>query len=229
VLCGLVAALVAQLPGPKPRAQDALRPGKPQVYHAPRAMRLTTHVRRQVDETVDAFVRTAVLRQDLARSWQLASPGMRASASRSDWLRGELPVFPFPADPQRTAWDVDYADSSEVALNVTLVPRHGAHTQPEVFGVSLRPVGRGERRRWLVDSWYPRGPMARPEPPAEASQQPTEPTPAEAAELRRVTEGQIDRIWWLIPAGALALIVLAPLAAFGVVRGRAAVARRRAT
>jgi hypothetical protein len=223
--------LIAELPGAPKRAEDApLEPGAPQVYHAPEPIRMTPRVRRQVDETLDEFVRTAVLRRDLERSWRLTSPDFRAATTRADWIRGDLPVFPYPADPERTTWDVDYADASELALNVTLLPRPGVRTDPEVFGVSLQPAGHGKRRHWLVGAWYARGSLSHPEPPpASASPKRTGPTAAEKAAISRATEGQIDRVWWLIPAGALALIVLGPLAAFAAVRLRAQVARRRAT
>jgi hypothetical protein len=217
--------LIAQLPSPKPRRAEATQPG-PGVYRAPKPIRMTPRIRREVDDTVDEFVRTAVLRRDLERSWRLASPDFRASTSHADWLHGDMPVFPYPADPERTAWDLDFADSSEIALNVTLLPRHGMKVDPEVFAVSLKPSG----RRLLVEAWYPRGPLSHPEPPpASASPQATAPTPAEREAVRRASESQIDRVWWLVPIGILGLIVLGPLAAIGVVRLRDALARRRAT
>jgi hypothetical protein len=228
VVAGLVALLVALLPSPKPRPEAGLEPGAPQVYRPPQPIRLTPRMRREVNATVDEFVRTAVLRRDLARSWSLAAPGFRVSSSRAEWLRGDLPVFPYPADPERTAWDLDYADETEVALNVTLVARKGERELPEVFGVSLEPVGRGEGRHWLVAAWYPRGSVSQPPPPpAQTSTRPSVPSPEESEALRRATEGQIDRAWWLVPAGVLALIVLGPLGYFGALRFRSAVARRR--
>jgi hypothetical protein len=109
---------------------------------------------------------------------------------------------------------------------VTLVPRKGSRDAPEVFGVSLAPVGRGARRHWLVGSWYPRGAVSQPEPVAPAgSAARREPTPEERPAVRRASEGQIDRIWWLVPAGLLALIVLGPLGYFAALRLRAALRR----
>jgi hypothetical protein len=131
-----------------------------------------------------------------------------------------LPVYPFAADPAKTEWDLDYADQEEVALNVTLVPRHGAEDAAEVFGVSLSPVGRGARRHWLIGSWYPRGEISQPPPAAPPAAASKRPTPEQREAIRRATEGQIDRIWWLVPAGVLALIVVGPLAYFGVLRLR---------
>jgi hypothetical protein len=216
--------LISFLPSPQSRREDEIRPGAPQVLQEPPPIRLSRRVRREVDRTVDEFVRTAVLRRDLERSWRLASPDMRASSSRARWLRGELPVFPYPADPRRTVWELDFADAYEVALNVTLVPRKGTRETPQVFGVSLQPVGRGEGRHFLVGAWYPRGGLS--VPAATNSPQPAPPAPEELEAARRASESQIDRIWWLVPAGMLALIVVGPLAYFGVVRLREGFRRR---
>lgn len=219
--------LVALLPSPAPRSSDQLEPGEVAVYKPPKAIRLTPRMRREVDATVDEFVRAAVLRRDPARAWALAAPELRVGVTRADWMRGELPVFPYPADPKRTAWDLDYADEVEVALNVTLVPRRGVREPPEVFGVSLEPARRDNGRRWLVATWFPRGTVSQPEaPPAGGtSAEPAAPTPEESEAVRRATEGQIDRIWWLVPAGILALIVLGPLGYFAVQRLRASLRR----
>ena len=190
------------------------------MYKPPKPVRLTRRIRRQLDATIDEFVRTAVLRHDLGRSWELASPALRIGVTRRQWLSGDLPVYPFPADPARTEWDLDYADEEEVALNVTLVPRHGAKDAPEVFGVSLSPVGRGARRHWLIGSWYPRGELSQPPPAAPPAAASKELTPEQREAIKRGSEGQIDPIWWLVPAGVLALIVIGPLAYFGVLRLR---------
>jgi hypothetical protein len=222
-----VAVLIALLPAPEtPTAEEELRPGEVEVYEPPKAVRLTPRMRREVDATVDEFVRTAVLRRDLTRSWRLAAPDLRAGSSRAEWMRGDLPVFPYPADPERTQWELEYADEVEVALNVTLVPRRGVKERPEVFGVSLEPARGAAGRRWLVTAWLPRGSLSQPEPPAggEAPADPA-PPPEETEALRRATEGQIDRIWWLLPAGLLALIVLGPLGYFAALRIRSRLRR----
>jgi hypothetical protein len=224
----LVAFLIAALPSPEQERADATETDEAQVYTPPKPLRLTAAMRREVDGTVNEFVRTAVLRGDVARSWELASPALRVGVTRAEWMRGDLPVYPYPADPARTEWDLDYADETEVALNVTLVPRRGAAEPPEVFGVSLEPVRRGQGRRWLVSSWYPRGSVSQPQSPAagQPAGPPPPPAPEELESVRRASEGQIDRIWWLVPAGILALIVLGPLAYFGALRARRALRRQ---
>src|SRR5580765_7353651 len=54
-------------------------------------IRVTPAVRRQVDETVQTFVHTAVIRRNLAAAWPLASPLMRQSVTRKEWVSGNLP------------------------------------------------------------------------------------------------------------------------------------------
>jgi hypothetical protein len=222
VVAALIGVLVTMLPSPKPRRVDDVEPGEAQVYTPPKPIRLTSAMRSEIDTTVDEFVRAAVLRRDIPRSWELAAPDLRLGYTRAEWMKGELPVFPFPADPERTAWDLDYADELEVALNVTLVPRKGVAEPPEVFGVSLAPVGRAGARRWLVAAWLPRGSVSQPQAALgeTAPPPPQGMTPEERESVRRASEGQIDRVWWLVPAGLLALIVLGPITYFVVLRLR---------
>jgi hypothetical protein len=223
---GGIGVLIALIPSPRPkRVDEDVQPGAPQVYKPPKPIRLTPRIRRQLDATIDEFVRTAVLRRDLERSWELASPALRVGMTRRQWLNGDLPVYPFPADPGKTAWDLDYADEGEVALNVTLVPRRGASDAREVFAASLSPAGHGARRHWLIGSWYPRGEVSQPppaQPPAAAAKQLTR---EQRDAVRRASEGQIDRIWWLVPAGVLGLIVVGPVAYFATMRLRRSLRR----
>jgi hypothetical protein len=215
-VCGLVGLLIAFFPSPGPDRAAELEPGAPQVYRAPKPIGLGPQARRRLGETIDEFVRTAVLGRDLRRSWELAGPDLRVGTTRAQWLRGELPVYAYPADPKRTEWALEYADEVEVAVNVTLVPRRGVRQPPEVFGVSLEPAGRGPSRRWVVSSWLPRSVVS--QPGGEAAQPAATLRPEETAALRRATEGQIDRIWWIVPAALLSLIVLGPLGYFAVRR-----------
>ena len=227
MVAALIGVLVTMLPSPKPRRVDELEPGEAQVYTPPKPIRLTPAMRREIDVIVDEFVRAAVLRRDIPRSWELAAPDLRVGYTHAEWLKGELPVFPFPADPERTVWDLDYADELEVALNVTLVPRKGVADPPEVFGVSLAPVRRAGARRWLVAAWLPRGSVSQPQAALgeTAPPPPQTMTPEEREAVRRASEGQIDRVWWLVPAGILALIVLGPITYFAVLRLRRSLRR----
>jgi hypothetical protein len=110
-------------------------------------------------------------------------------------------------------------------FDATLFPRRGSSDAREVFGASLSPVGHGARRHWLIGSWYPRGEVSQPppaQPPAAAAKQLTR---EQREAVRRASEGQIDRIWWLVPACVLALIVVGPLAYFAAMRLRRSLRR----
>ena len=63
--------------------------------------------------------------------------------------------MPYPVDDAR--WKFDYSYADEIGLQVAVFPRPGAAVRPAVFNLSLRSVGTGAKRRWLVDSWSPRG------------------------------------------------------------------------
>jgi hypothetical protein len=47
--------------------------------------------------TAREFIRTAVLREHLGRSWPLLAPSYRHGFTRAQWLTGNIPVVPFPA------------------------------------------------------------------------------------------------------------------------------------
>ena len=48
-------------------------------------------------ETARDFLRTAVLRRHVERSWPLTSPKLRQGLSRRQWATGNIPVIPYPA------------------------------------------------------------------------------------------------------------------------------------
>src|SRR5207253_3904954 len=52
-------------------------------------------VRRQINRTLDLFVRYGVERVDPARAYAVASPMMRSSQTRAQWNAGTLPVPPY--------------------------------------------------------------------------------------------------------------------------------------
>src|SRR6266516_467277 len=58
-------------------------------------VRVTPAERRGVNETLVAFVRTAVTRSDSSAAWNLVTQLMRSGISRHDWNNGDLPVNPF--------------------------------------------------------------------------------------------------------------------------------------
>lgn len=208
MLVGIVALIVID-PSPK-RREAPVSEAAPQVYRPPKLLRMTPKLQRTVDETIDDFVRSAVLRGDLDAAWRLSTDNLHGAGTRAEWMRGDLPLASFPADVRRTTWFVDYAYEDELALFVSVLPRSGYKVPAEVYAVSMKPVGSGESRRWLIDSWYTRDVVSEPAfaPPAPD----IESTRTVASPY---SEGQIDARWWLAPISILLLILFVPTGVLG--------------
>jgi hypothetical protein len=114
----------------------------------------STKLPKQALSVAREFVRTAVLRTDLARSWALTAPKLRQDLTLQDWLTGNIPVVPFPkSDFAQARYHVVKALSNDVMLEVLMVPRSGSVLQPTRFFMELVP----NRSSWLVSYWGPRG------------------------------------------------------------------------
>jgi hypothetical protein len=108
--------------------------------------------------TGERFIETAVVRKNLAVSWQLTAPVLRQDFTLRRWQSGNIPVVPYPADVSRPApVKVEYSYKDKVLLLILLEPRKGMTTKPQLFHLGLHAVGTGKSRHWLVDYWAPFG------------------------------------------------------------------------
>jgi hypothetical protein len=184
------------------------------------------------------FIRTAVAREDPARSWELAAPSMKEGYSRKDWNRGDLPVVPYPALHRGLGqWDyVEYSYKNSVGLEVFLFPKPGSGYSALTADAELV---RSHDGRWLVDYWMPKkfhGPPALAKSGGKAkkitkkaagkrshaSKAKAAAPPSASADDYRAP--QASRWYWVIPIAILSLIILVPVS-FGAVqlrRGRQA-------
>jgi hypothetical protein len=167
---GLVAIGVLW-PDSAERSSTPVRPGAAQVYHAPKTVRLTNTSRAKALATAANFVRTAVARQNVDRSWELASTALRQGYTRSEWSKGAIPVVPYPVAQAR--WKFDYSYEDALGLQVLVYPRAGeGETRPNLFLMELKQAGDPAHRHWVVDSWTPSGvanPALRPRAPSPGS------------------------------------------------------------
>jgi hypothetical protein len=163
---------------------------------------VTSAERRKVNETLRAFVATAVTRDDPAAAWSLVTPAMRAGITRSEWNRGDLPVVPYPVVvPKELDWTVVTSYPGDLTLDLVLQPRRGSGRGAASFFVELKRRGRG---RWLVDSMYAEdvfgGGSAAPK-----------------ASVRTATgdalgpRGRLSPLWIALPIGLLALVIVVPV------------------
>jgi len=130
--------------------------GHAQVFHAPKTVKATAAQKAAAISTLSRFVRSAVLRRDLAASWPLATAHMKEGTSRADWLSGNLPVVPYPADGFRTVgFTLTYQYRGILGFDALLLPnttKAGLSAGQQVYACELHQI----HGSWLIDECYPR-------------------------------------------------------------------------
>ena len=107
--------------------------------------------------TAVTFIRTALGRVELAKAWNLATPELRSSVTREQWLRGELPFTPFPiANLETSGFDVVGHSPGQVLLQVLLVPKPNTGYVPTRFDMTL--VRKRAKGPWRVSYFLPYAP-----------------------------------------------------------------------
>jgi hypothetical protein len=194
--------------------------GKADVYVPPIPVEMAAAERRAVIATAALFVETAVKREHAERAYELVGPNLRGATTRAEWRAGDIPVVPYPVDDAR--WTFDYSYANEIGLQVAVFPQPGANVGPAVFNLSLRSVGAGAKRRWLVDSWSPRGGGGGGSRPSRSDGSPFRvdlAPPSRAATT-------LGAVWLLVPAALIAVALLVPATLIVVEGVRARRARR---
>jgi hypothetical protein len=113
--------------------------------------RLTAADRKAISASIDTFVNHAVKRQDVAASYDVVAPELKAGMTRKEWAKGDIPAYPYPARGTSHGWTILYVTRDEVAVNLILRPKVGIKMRGILFNLYLRPVG----GKWLVDSFMP--------------------------------------------------------------------------
>lgn len=105
------------------------------------------------------FILTAVAREDLGASYELAHPELRQGLTKQEWLTGDIPVVYYPAKAIETAtFKVDESYPDEAMLEVALLPKDSAQVKPQIFYIGLKKSA----ARWQVYYWVPRAAPAVP-------------------------------------------------------------------
>jgi hypothetical protein len=130
--------------------------GHAQVYHAPKTVKATAAEKAAAISTLSRFIRSAVIRRDLAASWPLATAHLKAGTTRAEWLSGMLAVVPYPANGFRTVgFTLKYQYKGVLGYDALLLPTSttaGRLAGQQVYACELHDV----RGNWLVDECYPR-------------------------------------------------------------------------
>ena len=123
------------------------------VYVPPEPVPVTKKMRREINATLDRFVPAAVRRENPMVARSLATPGLRASATRKQWETGEIPVYPYDAKgSQFHGWTVNYSIPNNVNVDLMIQATDKEKVSNGIaYTVDLRRV----RGRWLVESFFP--------------------------------------------------------------------------
>lgn len=205
-------------PAPKRTSAEPTEQGAPKVVGRERQVPLRAAERRAIDRTLDAFVPAAVERKDPETAYRLATPSLRRSATREEWARGDMPVYPYPASERRD-WTLNFSFPGHVSLDLFVQPKPGADVGPIAFTVELRRSG---PRRWLVDSFFPTAIFPKVEDGGQPLAQP-DLSPANVRGTSQTGKARVSPVFFLIPFALIGLVLLIPVVMF--VRGKLREAR----
>ena len=150
------------------------------------------------------FLRTAILREHIDRSWFITEPSLKVGYTRHSWDSGDSLPFP-PYHFGQVRWRPDYSYRNSIGFQVALFPAKTEHQRATVFFLDLRRHGEGRHERWLVSSFVPA--------PVSGSRAPTQAAGGGLHITLPQTGGKapLGAAWLLIPLSGLSLIVLIPL------------------
>jgi hypothetical protein len=125
------------------------------VVRTPKAVKQTAEARAAAEAALGSFVKSAFIRRNLESSWSLATPHMKIGTSHAEWLAGDLPVVPYPADAFRTfGLTPQYSYNGILGYDVLVLPKEtkvGASAGQQVYRCELHDL----HGRWLIDFCYP--------------------------------------------------------------------------
>ena len=118
-----------------------------------KAVRLTRTDRRRVNHAIDVLMNAGVKRQEPEAVYAYATPQLRSQATRAEWRRGDIPVYPYPALGKKFhGWTINYSQKNHLNVDLLVMPsRNRATLGPVALTLDLRKI----RNRWLVDGIFP--------------------------------------------------------------------------
>ena len=151
------------------------------------------------------FVPAAIARKHSERAWPLATATMRQGSDRASWVRGLLPVVPFPVIGTRFhGWTLDRVTPGRADVVLLVHLDKGAPLGSVSFDIAMRKIG----GRWLVDSAVPAATFARAGSDSKVLAQPDF-APQGGQAFSKT--GRVSAKWVLIIPGILfGLIILTP-------------------
>lgn len=197
------------MPAPKHESDAPNEQGSNKLVFREHQVPLRRAERRALNRLLDEFIPAAVERKNPAAAYRLATRGLRESATRAEWRRGDIPVYPYPASKHRD-WTLNFSYPNDVNVDLFVQPKKGADVGPIAFTVEFK---RGRDRRWRVDSFFPTAIF----PKVEKGGQPLSQAdlgPGNVKGTSQTGKPRLSPLFFLIPPGLIALVLLIPLVMF---------------
>jgi hypothetical protein len=148
----VVAVLTAIFKRPSGDSGPSMSASRGSVYVEERPVKVTPAMRREINATLARFVPAAVLRRDTEQAYELATPSLQAGASRDEWRRGEIPVFPASVRPPYNGWRLNYSVKDNVNFDLMLrTTKAEKQVAAYSYNVDLKRIG----GQWRVESFFP--------------------------------------------------------------------------
>jgi hypothetical protein len=178
--------------------KETFEQGKVQVTHEQVPKRLARADRRAVLAVVNRFVETGVAGKDLSAAYDLTTANLHAGVTREQWVHGNNPIYRYPVYKHGVRISGSFSDDVTVQLYVRARSRK---VEPLGVDVDVKAVGRGSKRRWLIDYFQPRETLVT------AGDRPASgPAPKDPGLGPHLTQK-----WLLVPLGIFVMILLLPL------------------
>jgi hypothetical protein len=177
------------------------------------APKLAPADRAAIRDVLTRYIPAVLERRDPRLGYELSGPQVRGSTTLKEWLRGDLPVYPFPARGDRVeGWQLTYAEPGDVGLDLLIQPRKGAKVPAIAFKIQMTKI----RGAWKVNAFYPEATFDT------AKAKVFSPQDATANGVAaQVPQPKISGDWLALPAVLIAaVLVLGPLTWFVVARRR---------
>lgn len=202
--------------------------GPATIVAQPKHARFTRAEKRQVSKVLAAFLSTAVARRHVASAWPLVGPQLKSGLTRREWDTGSIPVQPYPvANKGLGKWEsVEYSYRNAVGLSVLIFPTPGSGQAPATADVD---VIKNHQGRWVVNYFMPNKYHGNPVPAKKAAAaHHQKPQSAKERRAHAASHSQkaalpaqpprphASRLYWALPLGIFALVILMPLIVFGV-------------
>ena len=185
-------------------------------YETPKHAAFKRADQRKVHRVLATFISSAVARQNVGKSYDVAGPDLRQGLTREQWASGDIPVTPYPASPHgQGAWDVvQYSYAKQVGLEVIIFPKKGSGYSVATADVDVIKRNDGH---WLVNYFMikkfhgpPAVAKASTKKQAKTTAKTTKRSPTRAAQPPLQPPAP-DHSWLILPIGLLAMALVVPI------------------